>query len=52
LGILIVNDAFYPDIYPCKGDDFSAPLKLLAREIAFIDPLDQSERRFTSLRAL
>lgn len=52
LGIPIVNDTFYPDVYPCKGDDFSAPLKLLAREIAFIDPLDQCERRFTSLRVL
>ena len=52
LGIPIINDTFYPDVYPCKGDDFSAPLKLLAREIAFIDPLDGRERRFSSLRTL
>ncbi|HWX00390.1 RluA family pseudouridine synthase [Collimonas sp.] len=52
LGIPIINDAFYPDVYPCKGDDWSAPLKLLAREIAFIDPLDGRQRRFASQRQL
>ncbi|MEN3363234.1 MAG: tRNA pseudouridine32 synthase / rRNA pseudouridine746 synthase, partial [Burkholderiales bacterium] len=39
LGIPIVNDAFYPDIQPCKADDVSLPLKLLARSIAFRDPV-------------
>ena len=52
LEIPIINDAFYPDVYPCKGDDWSAPLKLLAREIAFIDPLDGRQRRFASQRQL
>ncbi|WP_211465195.1 RluA family pseudouridine synthase [Collimonas silvisoli] len=52
LGIPIINDTFYPDVYPCKGDDLSAPLKLLAREIAFIDPLDGRQRRFASQREL
>ncbi|NKI72468.1 pseudouridine synthase [Collimonas pratensis] len=52
LGIPIINDVFYPDVYPCKGDDWSAPLKLLAREIAFIDPLDGRQRHFSSQRQL
>jgi tRNA pseudouridine32 synthase/23S rRNA pseudouridine746 synthase len=52
LGIPIINDTFYLDVYPCKGDDLSAPLKLLAREIAFVDPLDGRQRRFASQREL
>jgi tRNA pseudouridine32 synthase/23S rRNA pseudouridine746 synthase len=31
LGIPIVNDAFYPVALPCKQDDVSQPLQLLAR---------------------
>lgn len=52
LGIPILNDGFYPVALPCKGDDFSAPLKLLARSIRFTDPLTGEERRFDSLRSL
>lgn len=52
LGAPIVNDAFYPVALPCKGDDFSAPLQLLARSIAFVDPLTGQERCFTSQRSL
>jgi tRNA pseudouridine32 synthase/23S rRNA pseudouridine746 synthase len=52
LGAPILNDAFYPVALPCKGDDFSAPLQLLARSIAFDDPLTGHARRFESLRAL
>lgn len=48
LGIPIANDAFYPDALPCKGDDVSSPLKLLARSLRFIDPLSGIERCFTS----
>ncbi|WP_051306440.1 pseudouridine synthase [Massilia alkalitolerans] len=48
LGAPILNDAFYPVALPCKGDDFSAPLQLLARSIAFEDPLDGQPRRFES----
>ena len=48
LGIPIVNDAFYPDALPCKADDVSSPLKLLARSVRFIDPLSGVERCFTS----
>ena len=33
-------------------DDFTTPLRLLARELSFTDPIDGSERRFTSHRRL
>jgi tRNA pseudouridine32 synthase/23S rRNA pseudouridine746 synthase len=52
LGIPIVNDAFYPDALPCKGDDMSRPLQLLARSIAFSDPVTGEERFFESGRTL
>ncbi len=48
LGAPIVNDTFYPVALPCKGDDYSAPLKLLARSIAFDDPLNGQPRSFSS----
>lgn len=52
LGVPILNDAFYPVALPCKGDDFSAPLQLLARRIGFADPLTGEERTFESVREL
>lgn len=52
LGAPILNDAFYPVALPCKGDDFSAPLQLLARAISFEDPLSGALRRFESRREL
>lgn len=52
LGAPILNDAFYPVALPCKGDDFSAPLQLLARSISFDDPLTGAQRTFTSERTL
>jgi len=52
LGAPILNDAFYPVALPCKGDDFSSPLQLLARSIAFTDPITGQARRFDSRRAL
>lgn len=52
LGAPIHNDTFYPTALPCKGDDLSAPLQLLARQIRFTDPLTGEQRCFTSLRQL
>ena len=52
LGIPILNDGFYPVALPCKGDDFSAPLKLLARSLSFRDPISGEERFFRSERTL
>ncbi|WDZ94431.1 pseudouridine synthase [Herbaspirillum sp. WKF16] len=53
LGIPIVNDLFYPDAVPAGvADRLDQPLKLLARSLFFIDPLDGSERFFESERQL
>ncbi|MCB5197399.1 pseudouridine synthase [Deefgea salmonis] len=52
LGIPIVNDAWYPELMPDKGNDFSSPLQLLARTIEFIDPVTGEARQFSSQRAL
>jgi tRNA pseudouridine32 synthase/23S rRNA pseudouridine746 synthase len=52
LGIPILNDGFYPLALPCKGDDFSSPLKLLARSINFIDPVTGEDRLFVSRHTL
>lgn len=54
LGLPIVNDLFYPVVVngPNGADDFSRPLQLLARSIAFTDPVTGEARRFESRRAL
>jgi tRNA pseudouridine32 synthase / 23S rRNA pseudouridine746 synthase len=52
LGMPIVNDTFYPDLHPCKGDDWSSPLKLLARAISFQDPVSGERLRFESQRII
>ncbi len=52
LGLPILNDGFYPIALPCKGDDFSAPLKLLARSISFTDPVTGEQRQFMSQQNL
>ncbi|PWF46645.1 RluA family pseudouridine synthase [Massilia glaciei] len=52
LGAPIINDAFYPLALPCKGDDFTRPLQLLARSIGFTDPLTGQPRFFESARRL
>ncbi|MDL2357053.1 MAG: pseudouridine synthase [Pseudomonadota bacterium] len=52
LGAAIVNDAFYPLALADKGDDFTRPLQLLARSIAFVDPFSGARREFSSQRTL
>jgi tRNA pseudouridine32 synthase / 23S rRNA pseudouridine746 synthase len=52
IGAPIMNDAFYPDALPEQADDYTRPLKLLARAIAFDDPLSGQRRRFESARTL
>ncbi|OSZ41069.1 pseudouridine synthase [Alcaligenes faecalis] len=53
LGASIINDVFYPELLPEReADDFSQPLQLLARHIAFVDPLTGQPRRFSSQRQL
>jgi tRNA pseudouridine32 synthase/23S rRNA pseudouridine746 synthase len=48
----IVNDKFYPQLSLDKEDDFSSPLKLLARSVSFKDPLTGRELCFISEREL
>ena len=52
LGIPILNDAFYPLAQPAGTDDFSKPLKLLAKRIAFTDPITNERRLFESTQSL
>lgn len=48
LGIAIQNDPFYPVVQHKAEDDFAAPLQLLAKHIAFIDPIEQRAFEFES----
>ena len=48
LGAPIHNDRCYPDWQPRDADDFTRPLQLLARELAFVDPLSGQARVFRS----
>ena len=56
LGMPIVGDRIYPRLWPEPAPgavpDWSHPLQLLAREIAFTDPVTGAARRFTSRRRL
>jgi len=54
LGIPIKYDQIYPILTPYQEYDldFSKPLQLLAKEIAFLDPITREQRAFTSQRAL
>jgi tRNA pseudouridine32 synthase/23S rRNA pseudouridine746 synthase len=54
LGIPIKHDQIYPILTPYQEFDldFSKPLQLLAKEIAFLDPITGEQRAFTSQRAL
>jgi tRNA pseudouridine32 synthase/23S rRNA pseudouridine746 synthase len=56
LGIPIVNDRLYPQLCVTREfasqDDFSNPLKLLAKSISFRDPLSGEEHYFESDREL
>ena len=48
LGIPVINDKLYPELTPSADDDFSRPLKLLAKSISFRDPLNGREHYFES----
>lgn len=52
LGIPILNDRLYPALITSTDDDFSKPLKLLAKSISFRDPLSGQEYNFESGRKL
>ncbi|MGY4828701.1 pseudouridine synthase [Sphaerotilaceae bacterium SBD11-9] len=49
LGIPILNDLIYPTLQPdTLQPDYSRPLQLLARSLAFVDPVSGESRRFES----
>ncbi|HEV7861007.1 MAG TPA: pseudouridine synthase [Pyrinomonadaceae bacterium] len=52
LGMPVVNDRLYPLMMDEAADDFSNPLKLLAKSISFEDPVTGRERHFESERTL
>jgi tRNA pseudouridine32 synthase/23S rRNA pseudouridine746 synthase len=55
LGRPIVGDLFYPEVVHGPGaaqEDWHRPLRLLARELAFTDPVTGEARRFTSEQVL
>ena len=56
LGLPIVGDRIYPVLWPepapGAAPDHSNPLQLLARELAFVDPVSGQARRFLSRRRL
>lgn len=54
LGVPIAGDQLYPQVLhgPEENEDFSKPLRLLAKEIAFTDPVTGEDRHFESGREL
>lgn len=50
LGIPIEGDPLYPNVIDVAPDDFSTPLRLLARRIEFTDPRTGERREFVSRR--
>jgi len=48
LGIPIIDDKLYPAISRSEEDDFSSPLKLLAKSLSFQDPLTGQKHYFES----
>jgi tRNA pseudouridine32 synthase/23S rRNA pseudouridine746 synthase len=52
MGLPLLHDGMYPALTPEGTVDFSRPLQLLAKSIAFVDPVLQTPRHFESRRAL
>lgn len=52
LGLPIVNDRYYPVWREDAPEDLERPLQLLARTLAFTDPVSGQDRRFESARRL
>ena len=52
LGLPILNDRMYPPVEMTPADDHARPLQLLAKSIAFTDPLTGQWRQFESQLAL
>ena len=52
LGLPIVGDPLYPNVIEVTHGDFSSPLRLLARTLAFDDPISGLACEFASERVL
>lgn len=52
LGLPIINDKLYPTLIDSEDNDFTTPLKLLAKSISFQHPLTGRELFFESDRTL
>ena len=52
LGLPIMGDGLYPTLTPEGQLDYDHPLQLLAKSIAFVDPVSGEQRRFESQRVL
>lgn len=52
MGMPILNDALYPTAQPAGTEDYNKPLKLLAKKIAFPDPMTGETRVFISQQNL
>lgn len=52
LGLPLRNDPFYPEVNDPPDGDYSRPLQLLARVLAFDDPLTGVRRAFESAQRL
>ena len=52
LGLPIQNDGLYPNLTPEGQIDYAKPLKLLAQQLEFTDPISGQARHFTSQRTL
>ena len=50
LGLPIDNDPLYPEVLAVSGDDFSAPLQLVAQRLEFDDPITGRRQIFVSSR--
>lgn len=48
LGLPIMNDRMYPPVETTPEDDYGLPLQLLAKSIAFTDPVTGQARQFQS----
>lgn len=52
LGLPLINDALYPITHAANSDDFSTPLKLLARSLSFKNPHNGNHHFIESRRSL
>lgn len=52
LGLPLVGDGIYPTLTPEGTADYARPLQLLAKSMAFTDPLSGQPRQFDSARCL